>query len=165
MSGKIEVSHRPAIGDLLPLGQVQQIDDRPAFALAAQRWQIVYLLPIHFAFVRKKQKVGVRAGHEQVFDRVLFFRLSPANALAAATLRPVDADRRPLDVPAMADRHDHVLFGDQIRQVNVTDLFAADLGPPVAAVLSLDLTQIVLDDVPDVLFVGQDPQVLGNLVQ
>ena len=80
-----------AVGDLLAFRQVQQIDDRPALALAAQLRQVVDLLPVDAALVREEQQIGVRAGHEQVLDRVLFFGLGADDPLAAAALGPVGA--------------------------------------------------------------------------
>ena len=86
-------------------------------------------------FVREEQQVVVRAGDEQVLDRIFFVGLGPLHALAAATLGAIDARRRPLDVAVVADRDDHRLFFDQVFQVDVADFFAADLRPPRVGVL------------------------------
>ena len=40
----------------------------------------------------------MRAGDEQVLDRIFFFGLGAVQALAAAVLGAIGADRRPLDV-------------------------------------------------------------------
>ena len=81
----------------------------------------------------------MRAGDEQVLDRIFFVGLGALDALAAAALRAVGARRRPLDVAVVRDRDDHRLFGDQVFQVDVADLFAADLGAAVVAILACDL--------------------------
>ena len=135
MVGLVEIADRPAVGDLLAFGEVQQVDDRPAAAVAAQLRQVVDLLPIDLAAVGEEQQVGVRAGDEQVLDRIFFFGLGALQALAAAALGPIDAGRRALDVAVVADRDDHRLFGDQVFQVDRADLLAADLGAAVVAVL------------------------------
>ena len=64
------------------------------------------------------------------------------DALAAAALGPIDAGRRALDVAVVADRDDHRLFGDQVFEIDLADLFAADLRAALVAVLSLQLQAI-----------------------
>ena len=87
------------------------------------------------------------AGDEEVLDRVLFFGLGAGEPLAAAVLGPVGRGRRPLDVAVAADRDDHRLFGDQVFQVDVAELFAADLGAARLGVLALQLVEVLADDV------------------
>ena len=89
--------------------------------------------------VGEEQQIGVRAGDEQVLDRVFFLGLGPCEPLAAAMLGPVGRGRRPLDVAVAADRDDHRLLGDQVFQVDVADLFAADFGAARVGVLPLQL--------------------------
>ena len=96
--GLVEVADRAAVGDLLALGQVQQVHHRPAAAVAGQLRQVVDLAPVDLALVGEEQQVGVRAGDEEVLDRVFLFGLGPGQALAAAALRAIDRGRRPLDV-------------------------------------------------------------------
>ena len=74
-SGCVEVADRQALGDLFAFGQVQQVDDRPAAAVAAQLRQVVDLLPVDLAAVREEQQVGVRAGDEQMLDRIFVLGL------------------------------------------------------------------------------------------
>ena len=75
MIGQGEIADGQAIGDLFALGQVQQIDDRPAAALAAELRQVVDLLPVDLAVVGEEQQIIVRAGDEQVLDRIFFLGL------------------------------------------------------------------------------------------
>ena len=49
MVGLVEIADGPAVGDLFALGEVEQVDDRPAAAVAAQLRQIVDLPPIDLA--------------------------------------------------------------------------------------------------------------------
>ena len=98
MVGLGEIADGPAVGDLLALGEVEQVDDRPAAAVAGQLRQVVDLLPIDLALVGEEQQVVVRAGDEQVLDRIFLFGLGPVQPLAAAVLGPIGAGRRALDV-------------------------------------------------------------------
>ena len=91
MVGLVEIADGAAVGDLLALGEVQQVDHRPAAAVAGQLRQVVDLAPIDLARVGEEQQVGVRAGDEQVLDRVFFLGLGPGEPLAAAVLGPVGA--------------------------------------------------------------------------
>ena len=145
--------------------KIEQVHHRAAAALAAKLRQVVHLLPIDLAAVGEEQQVVVRAGDEQVLDRIFFVGLGALQALAAAALGPIDAGRRALDVAVVADRDDHRLFGDQVLQVDRADLLAADLGAPLVGVLPLQLQAVVADDGQDVLFVGENPLVLGDLVE
>ena len=49
MVRQVEIADGPAVGDPLAFGEVEQVDDRPAAAVAAELRQIVDLLPIDFA--------------------------------------------------------------------------------------------------------------------
>ena len=63
---------------------------------------------------------------------------------AAAALAPERVDRHALDVAGTADRDDHVLFGDQVLDVEGA-LVRLDLRAPGIAVLLLDLQDLTLD--------------------
>ena len=165
MVGLIEIADRPAVGNLLALAEVQQVDHGAAAGVAGQLRQVVHLAPIDLALVREKQQIGVRAGDEQVLDRVFLFGLGAGQALAAAALGPVDRGRRPLDVAVAADRDDHRLFGDQVLHVDFADFVAADFGAAGVAVLPLQLAEVLADHVQDVLPVGEDAAILGDLLE
>ena len=79
---------------LLAFGEVEQVDDRPAAAFAAQLRQVVDLLPIDLAAVGEEQQIVVRAGDEQVLDRIFVFGLGPLQPLAAAALGAIGARRQ-----------------------------------------------------------------------
>ena len=85
--GLVEIAHRPAVGDLLALGQIQQIHDRAASRVAGQLRQIVHLAPVDLPLVREEHQVGVRAGDEEMLDRVFLVRFCADQALAAAAPR------------------------------------------------------------------------------
>lgn len=65
----------------------------------------------------------------------------------------------------MADRHHHVLFGDEVADVDRADFFATDLGATRVAVFSFQLDQILTNQLANVLIVGQNARVLGDFVE
>ena len=100
----------------------------------------------------------MRRGDEQVLDVVVLLQLHAHHADAAATLLAVGGDRQALDVVRPGDRDDHVLFCDQILELELA-LGCDDLGAPVvgAAVHLLDLKQLLTDDAVDPRLVAEDP--------
>ena len=82
----IEFADGNATTYAITFGERQKVDQCPAFAGSILKWQIVNLLPQHFAFVREKQQPGMGTCYEQVFDRVFVIRFCPDNSLAAPVL-------------------------------------------------------------------------------
>ncbi len=82
--------------------------------------------------------------------------------LAAAPLRAIGRGGQPLHVAAMRDGDDHILFGDQILDVEVpTGLH--DLGAARVTVAAGHLCQLLLDDAGDPLRASQNlPQILDQ---
>ena len=92
----------------------------------------------------------MRGPHEQVLDDVLFLRLRPHPALAAALLRAVDRERRPLRVATAADREDDLLLRDEVLRGEVARL-GDDLGAARAAERLADPRKLGADDRRDAL--------------
>ncbi len=88
----------------------------------------------------------MRAGDEQMLDRIFFVRLGTLQPFAAPALRVVDARRGSFDVALMTDRNDHRFFGDQILQVDVAEFFVGNLGATGVTKAAFDLFQIFFDD-------------------
>ena len=84
-------------------------------------------------------------GHEEVLDDVLFLRLHPGHALAAALLAAVGLHVRALDVAGARDGDHHVLVGEQVLDGEVRGL-GQDLGAALVAELLLEREELVLDD-------------------
>ncbi len=115
-------------------------------ALEADLRDRVHLQPVHAAAVGEHEHVGVRRGHEEVLDDVLFLRLHADAALAAAALRAIEGQRRALDVSAAGHGDDHVLVRDHVLDRDLVRL-GDDLRPALVAVALFDLPQLVGNDV------------------
>ncbi len=160
-----EVADGAAVGDLLALGEVQQVDHGPAAAVAGQLRQVVDLAPVDLALGGEEEQVGVRAGDEEVLDGVFLFGLGAGEALAAAVLGPVGRGGSPLDVAVAADGDHHGLFGDEVFEVEVADFFAADLGAAGLGVFPPQLAEVLADQVQHVFPVGEEALILDDLFQ
>ena len=105
-------------------------------------------------------------------DEVLVARPHADAALAAAALVAIRRDGRPLDVAGAADRDRHVLFGDQILDVDLAGFAFEELRPAIVAVLRADFLQLVDDDLHEQALAREDRaqtldrlQQLGQLVE
>ena len=127
-----EVARRDDRAHVLALAQRQQVDDGAAAALAVALGQLVHLEPVDLADAREEQHVVVRRGDQQVLDPVVVLGVHPHHADAAALLLAVGRSRDALDVARLRDRDDHVLFADQLLEVELA-LRRHDLGAPVVA--------------------------------
>ena len=145
----------------LALAQRQQVDHGAAAALAVALGQLVHLQAVDLADAREEEDVVVRRRDEQVLDPVVVLGVHPHHAHAAALLLAVGGGRDALDVARLRDRDDHVLFADQLLEVELA-LGRHDLGAPVVAEAVAELAQLVLDDRVDARLVGQDRAQLGH---
>ena len=84
--------------------------------------------------------------------------------MPAAVLRAVGGDRQALDVAGGGDGDDHLLHGDHVLDVDLV-LGGQDLGAAVVAVHLLDLEELLLDDVVDEAFVGQQALQVGDALE
>ena len=158
--GQGDRRHRHLAGLDLDAGHV---DDRQPLRLARRVRDGVHLRREDPAAVGEEQRPVVGVGHEQVLDGVLLARDVADDALAAAVLAAVRADRLALDVAAAADRDDDVLVGDEVLVGELARGVLGDAGPAIAGVLALRCSrQLVLDDRQDPLLVGEDVLELGD---
>src|SRR6185503_7599743 len=108
---------------------------------------------------------------EQVADEILVARPHADAALAAPSLAAVRRDRGPLDVAGVADRDRHVLFGDQVLDVQVARR-VDDLAAALVAVALPHVLELPDDDLHQQTLAGEDGaqpfnrlEQLGELVE
>ena len=95
-------------------------------------------------------------GDEDALHEILLLRPHPDLAASAPALALVKADGVPLDVAGVGDGDDHVLFDDQVLDVDVLGT-EDDLGAPLVAVTRPDLGELLNDHVENLLRVVEDP--------
>ena len=91
---------------------------------------------------------------KQVLDLVLFLEVHAGHADAAALLLAVGGDGQPLDVAGLGDGDRHLLFGDEILEVDLA-LVRHDVGAAVVVVETPDLGKLGLDDAEDGVLVAE----------
>ena len=98
-----------------------------------------------------------------MLDVVLVLQVHPHHADPAAALLAVRGDRQALDVAGTGDRDHHVLFRDQILELELF-LGRDDLGAPVvvARVDPAELEQLLLDQRVDLLLGAEQVAQLGD---
>ena len=158
-------------GDLLAFLHRDEVGDRLALAARADVGDLVDLQPVAAAAVGEDHDVGVGRGDEEVADEVLLARAHADAPLAAAPLRAVGGDRRPLDVAGIRDGDRHVLVGDQILDAELAALLD-DHGAALVRELLANRLQLVQDHPHQQLFArenGAQPldrlHQLGELVE
>jgi hypothetical protein len=103
-----KVLHRQHDGDLLAIGQREQVDDRLAARIARALRHLPDLEPVDPAAIGEAQDVVVRVGDEQLVDPVLVLGGGGLLAAPAALLRTVLGHRLALDVAGVRQRDHHV---------------------------------------------------------
>ena len=147
---------------VLPLLERKQVHDSGAAGIARTHRQLMDLEAVHLAPVREEHDVVMRRGNEEILDEVVVLEAHAADALAAALLRAVGGNRQPLHVGGMGEGDDHVLFCDEVLNIEVLCCMGIDLRAPLVAVLVSDHMELVLDDTQDLLLVGKEVLVVGN---
>ena len=158
-------------GDFFLGLEFQEIGDAAALGGAAHVGNLMDALDIDAAGVGEEHEVIVRAGGEEVLDKILVLarrRRSLAgghadDALAAAALGAIGADGGALDQAGVGDGDDDAFVGDEVFDGDLA--FVGDqLGEARGGVFGFDLAQLVLDDGEDAGFLGQDvEQILDAL--
>ena len=161
----VEAGHGPAVGDLLPLFELEKIDQRPPLGVPRQFGELEDAEREHLAERREDEEEIVGTGHEEVLDRILLVGAGAGEPLPAAALGPVGVGGRPLHIPGPTDRHDHRRFGDQLRHVADVAGLAADLRPTLVAMPVGELEELCPDHPPDVGFAGEEPTELADLAE
>src|SRR5918997_2668698 len=152
--------------DPLPLREREQVGDVPPLGRPPHPRELVHLEPVHLAPVGEEEHVVVRRRDEEVVDVVALFELHPGDADPAASLLAERVDGDALQVAAVRDGDDHLLFGYEVLYLEVDALLGRDRRPAIVRVGPPDLAELLLDDPVDLGLVGQDAlQVLDLLEQ
>ncbi len=122
--------------------------------MARAHRKLVHLHPVDLALRGEEEHVIVRARDEEVLDEIVLAQVHALQALAAPLLLAVRGDRQSLHVTRARDRDDHVLFGDEVLDVEVLRC-RGDRRAALVGELRADLGEFVLDDLQHEAHVGQ----------
>ena len=161
----LEARHRAAVGHLLPLLELEEVDEGPPLGVAGELGQLEDAEREHLPVRREHEEEVVGAGDEEVLDRILFVAPGASQPLPSAALGPVGIGGGALHVPGPADRHDHRRFGDQLGHVADITRLAADLGAPIVAMFFGKLDELRPDHAADVCLAGEEPAEVTNLAE
>ena len=141
--------------------ELEQVGNASAFGRPAHVRDFVNAFDVHAAHARKKHQVVVRAGREKVLDEIFVLLTTAAfasrhadDALATAALGAVGADISTLHQPAMGERDDDALVGDEIFDCDFA-FFGHEFRQPRRRILFSDREQLALDDGQHAGFLGK----------
>ncbi len=100
-----------------------------------------------------------------MLDEVTIVGIGAPDASSAPLLLAVGIARTALDVPLVADRHDNLVLGDQVADLEVLDVRLLDVGEPRAAELLADLERVLANDVEHAASRREDRFVAFNLFE
>ena len=99
---------------------------------------MVALRSIDATLIGEEQQPVVSAGHHEVLDDIVLSKRSASDAAPATALRPVQVRAGSFRVTTGGDRHDDILFCDEVLVGDLT-VPGEDLGSTIIAVLADDL--------------------------
>ena len=161
----LEARHGAAVGHLLPLLELEEVDQRPSLGVTGELRQLEDAEREHLSVRRENEEEVMGAGDEEVLDRILFVAPGTGQPLATAALGPVGVGGRALHIPGPADRHDHRRFGDQFGHVADVTRLATDLGAPVIPVLLGEFAELGTDHAADVRLAAEEPPEVTDLAE
>ena len=141
----------------------KKIHHRLAKRLRRRLRKLVAFQLIDHASRGEEQNRRMRIGDKQPGDEILVPCLHAGAALATTTLRPVDRQRHPLDVAAVADRNDHILLLDQVFVVLI-DQMIGNFGTAVIRQPLTRRSQLLENDIVYTRCRPKNVQIIGNLV-
>ena len=97
----------------------------------------------------------MRGSDKEVFHKVFLPHIDPHLSLSSPMLTPVEADGISLDIPCVGDRHHHVLFGDEIFDLDLWSRLN-NFRFSLVSISFSDGKEFLLDQVEDQSFTGQD---------
>ena len=141
----------------------QDVHDGRAPGGAACLGDAVALAAVHLARIGEEEEVVVGGGNEQPLHIVLLLQGLGGDAAAAALLGAVGGRGQALDIAQAREGVAASLLLDEVFDVDFV-LHVLDLGEAVVAVFLPDLQELVLENGLDLIFVGQDLLIIGDLL-
>ena len=157
-----EVTSRDDCRGMLSLGQCKHVDQCRATCLTRTNGQLMDLDAVDLTLVGEEQHIVMRRSDKQVLDKVIVLERKALHALAATLLGAIRRHRQTLHVACVRAGDNHVLLGDEVLDVEVLSLHAADLRATLVGEARGDLAQLVLDDAQDLLTMLEKVDVVGD---
>ena len=150
-----ELAHRHVGRDPLILLRPDEVEEGAPLRRPPALRNLVDLQPVGPTPIREQQQVGVRRGNKEVFDKIIFLGRRSAQAAPPSPLAPVLLHPRPPDIAGVGDGDDHVLFRDQVFDVEPRlPIDDADLRPAGVSEPLLQRQHVAADQ-------GQHPVPIG----
>ena len=156
-----EIAHRQDGLDLFAFLQIEQLDNGFAARLTARLRNLVDLEPVDPPTITEAEDVGVRAGDQQLVDKILFLHARGDLAAAATALGAVIGQRLRLDVTGVGQRDHHVLIDDQVLHLE-RDALRDNLAAALIAILLADGGQFFADHAHQPPRVGEDVEQIDD---
>ena len=120
---------------------------------------------VHASLVGEEAEVLVIRSGEEVLHAVILARVERGDALAAPVLLLVVGEACALHIAAPREGDDNIVVGDEIHGVKAPGLFLHDIAPARRGVVLLNVRDLVTDDAPEHVHVGEDGFIPGDILQ
>ena len=160
-----EAAHGEHSGHPFAVGEGQKVVHVHALGRTASFRNLVDPELVHASLVGEEAEVLVVRGGEEVLHAVILARVERGDALAAPVLLLVVGEARALHVAAPREGDDNLVVGDEIHGVEAPGLLLHDIAPAGRGVVLPDVRDLVADDAPEHVHVGEDGLVPGDILQ
>src|SRR4030042_5671456 len=113
------------------------------------------LHPVDLSSVCEKQDISMGGGDKEILNKIFFFDVDPHLPLSAAVLTSIKANWVSLDIPCVGDRHDHILFNNEVFNLNLRSSLH-NLCTPLVTIGLPDGEEFLLDQIEDQSFAGKN---------
>ena len=124
---------------------------------------LMYLKPVGFTFTGDKQDIIMGRGNKQVLDKVLITKICGHRSLAATALILVGTNRNAFYHAPIRSQNHHVLFLDQVFNIDLFDLVNKDLCAPVVPEFLRDFQGFLFNNIQDLFRIRQEILEIGYL--
>ena len=142
-------------GDCFVFGQVEKVDQRDASGFAPLAGNFIGFEPESAALAREKQQICVSRGVDDLLHIVVFVELGSSDANPSPALGAKLLGQHALGVACGGEHeHDLVVF-QQVFHIKFAGVFHDFCAARLAEGFS-QLRELVYDDLPELVFVGED---------